>query len=728
MGAKESRSDRPCEVLEAAGPDFSSREEDSTLSDTEVDCEARLHARGRLPQHEQAVLNRADEFQKRYGSDDPEGAAAVQKLIDLLSNRLETAASSKAPSASYAGSDCPRLGSQLSAFTAPAILRNSGAFVHGTKFKHFMAIMEEGLKASMSDIFMIDEIRSDGRVPGLSDPPEVLILIDEEKARREGMAFDYDPTEGTWRTKGIDGVIRPWFFQRVVDQRPNSRGNVLFQSKDDPLMGIAMRRPPKRLLHATYWENLHGILREGIMPAKNPMSETRRAFGDLLRGAENQVYTVEPSRARAEASRKASKEARDVHYALDIVGLDRPADALITIDTQRAMELGLELEVVQSSDREEVVFIKGQVPPECIVGVEPNQPIDLPPHLMAKIVDPKCFEEVPVIDISRDEREVITQLKYACEVVGFMQIVGHGISTELQEKHMRLQRAFFNLPAEAKLELLTDEESPVRGYFGKGGENLDGVLGERVDGTVPKKAVVDNKEGLDTNGVSWSKPVGGYVAHIFGLPSRLPSEEVLPGFRAVLEEYQDAMFKLSKRLLQLMAIVVGLPRDFFEDHLTNAVATHRLLHYWPIKDFDREIGVGPHTDYGLLTILKQDSVGGLQVLNARDMYWVHAVPVEDAFVVNIGDMLARWTGHRFKSTVHRVVNVSPEERFSVPFFLEPNLDTVIVPGGLCAGPGGPASEEALLAETILDRFYTATGMLQEEHRQAYLKRAPAPAA
>merc|ERR1712083_996067 len=120
-----------------------------------------------------------------------------------------------------------------------------------------------------------------------------------------------------------------------------------------------------------------------------------------------------------------------------------------------------------------------------------------------------------------------------------------------------------------------------------------------------------------------------------------------------MQEYSHHVFQLAKRLLSLLAVVLGSP-DFFDKHLTDPVATHRLLHYWPIRDFTKEIGVGEHTDYGLLTILRQDCVGGLQVLNAKDSKWVHCCPIDNAFVVNLGDMVCRWTAHRFKSTVHRV--------------------------------------------------------------------------
>jgi len=237
----------------------------------------------------------------------------------------------------------------------------------------------------------------------------------------------------------------------------------------------------------------------------------------------------------------------------------------------------------------------------------------------------------------------------------------------------------------------------VRGYFGVGGEDLDRVLNEEVDAAdgqkVQKQSRKDKKESLDTNGVPWSRPSGGSVARMFGHPSVLPEENELPGFRAAMEEYAAEMFRLSKRLLSIMARVLGHPADFFDQYLTAPVATHRLLHYWPIEDFKSEIGVGEHTDYGLLTVLAQDAVGGLQVLNAKDGQWVHCIPIPNAFVVNLGDMLARWTNHTFKSTIHRVVVTSRNERFSVPYFLEPNMDARIALGGILptgAAPAAPA--------------------------------------
>jgi len=316
-----------------------------------------------------------------------------------------------------------------------------------------------------------------------------------------------------------------------------------------------------------------------------------------------------------------------------------------------------------------------------------------------------------------DDNMLIQQFRYACTEVGFMQITNHGVSLELQQRLSKYQKAFFDLPAEAKAKLGVGPESPVRGYFGKGEENCDNLLLLKGDGK-PKKTVRDNKEGLDFKGVPSAKhPTDSFIGWMFDVADRLPAEE-LPGFKETLDEYRREVFALAKRLLRYMALVVNQPEDFFEEHLTNPIATQRLLHYWPLKDFDTEIGIGEHTDYGLLTILMQDDVGGLQVLNAKDMAWVHVPPLEGAFVLNVGDMLARWTGNYFKSTVHRVVNVAPVHRYSVPFFLETNLESVIKPGGIWQGPLVNEIKARTCEETI-DMYYTKSGMIKDEYRQAF---------
>jgi len=600
-----------------------------------------------------------------------------------------------------------------------ALKVTKGAFVHGTKLANFSSILEHGLKAAISKIFMVEELRGDGCVPGLPTPPELLIFIDEDKARAAGIYFDYDELTDTWQTEGIQGVLRPWFFQKVVDNRPDTRGAVLFQSKDDPVMQSVVEHPPRHVVHGTYYSNLEGIMREGILPGHNPLSKRRGPFSQLLRDAEGVVHCVEPMLAQRETSlmRDGAQIVQDSSETqIDIVGMDEMnAEALVVIDMKRALQHGLQ--IVQSDEREEHYFIKGRVPKEAIIGVQPNKRVELPPHLEAKIVDPKSFADVPIIDLSQDDAIIVEQLRYACTVVGFMQIVGHGVSEELEERHMRMVRAFFSLPPQKKDNLRVDGRSPVRGFYYKGGENLDKVVADNSAAQETRR-VTDNKEGLDLNGVPWvDQPHESYLGRVFGAVHGIPGDDLISGFANTVQEYQQALFKLAMKILRLFALVLEKDPDFFVQYMSTPVCTHRMLHYWPLRDFNKEIGTGEHTDYGLITILKQDNTGGLQVLNAADRQWVHATPVPGAYVVNIGDMMARWTGHYFKSTVHRVVNCSPEDRYSSPYFVEPNMDTRVTPGGLWPGP--LQDEPDMTCEEFLDFYYTQSGMLKAEERQAF---------
>merc|ERR1740138_1980724 len=167
---------------------------------------------------------------------------------------------------------------------------------------------------------------------------------------------------------------------------------------------------------------------------------------------------------------------------------------------------------------DDIVPVKLQSPP--------IEHATIPDSLKAKIVDPKSFEQIPIIDMSADDATIIEQLRYACEVVGFMQVVGHGVPCTLLQKHAEFHRRFFALPNATKESLLLNDECPVRGYFGRGGEDLDNVLGKQVDAAGKKKIAQqtrkDHKEALDMNAVPWSKPDGGSVAQMFGMPSRLP--------------------------------------------------------------------------------------------------------------------------------------------------------------------------------------------------------------
>ena len=152
-----------------------------------------------------------------------------------------------------------------------------------------------------------------------------------------------------------------------------------------------------------------------------------------------------------------------------------------------------------------------------------------------------------------------------------------------------------------------------------------------------------------------------------------------PDLRSTVLEYLDALTAVGQRLAEILARTMGLDRAWFDDPLI----LFRIFHY-PPDPSPGEWGVGEHTDYGILTLLRQDDAGGLEV-RAADGSWIDAPPVPDSFVCNLGDMLERMTGGAYRSTPHRVRNTSGVSRLSFPFFFDPGWDVVIADDGSTYG-------------------------------------------
>lgn len=164
----------------------------------------------------------------------------------------------------------------------------------------------------------------------------------------------------------------------------------------------------------------------------------------------------------------------------------------------------------------------------------------------------------------------------------------------------------------------------------------------------------------------------------------------LPGFREAVEAYETAMRAFCLRLLRPLALALGLPRDWFAPHFRQPTTFLRLLHYPPqARDApDDAYGSAPHTDYGFITILCQDSQGGLEV-RRRDGTWLAAPPIPGTWVVNVADMLARWTNGRWQSTPHRVKNLSGGDRYSCPYFFDMAMDSIVEVLPTCAARQTP---------------------------------------
>jgi len=289
------------------------------------------------------------------------------------------------------------------------------------------------------------------------------------------------------------------------------------------------------------------------------------------------------------------------------------------------------------------------------------------------------FQEIPVIDVGPlvaggNPDPVVDALRQAAETIGFVYVRNHGVPLALRTAMLAEAERFFALPSEVKNAVHIRNSTVHRGYFPLFEENTDPDL------------TADLKEGFDIG-----RDLGPGAAEVRqGLPLHGPNQwpRDLPGFRETAEAYFAAMHCLADALLRGFARALDLDPGFFADKTDRPLAALRLLHYPPQKGYveARTMGCGAHTDYGCLTILAQDDNGGLQVRNAAGE-WIAAPPIPDTFVINFGDQMARWTNGRFQATPHRVINVSGRERYSMPFFFDPNWEAMIeaLPGTVPAG-------------------------------------------
>jgi isopenicillin N synthase-like dioxygenase len=283
---------------------------------------------------------------------------------------------------------------------------------------------------------------------------------------------------------------------------------------------------------------------------------------------------------------------------------------------------------------------------------------------------------LPVIDVAplvaRDPGraaldEVARRIAAACRQDGFFYAVGHGVDPALRARLEDLARAFFARPDDAKRAIAMARGGRAwRGWFPVGGELTSGVP-DRKEGLY-----FGEELGRDDPRVRAGTPLHG--------PNLFPGG--LPGFREAVLGWMAEMTRLAQAITGGIALSLGLPRSHFADGLTaEPLVLFRIFHYPPVPHGEAESdgawGVGEHTDYGLLTILAQDDSGGLEV--RRGSRWIDAPPVDGAFVCNIGDMLDRLTGGWFRSTPHRVRNVSGQDRLSFPLFFDPDFAAEIKP-------------------------------------------------
>ncbi|MDG5499158.1 2-oxoglutarate and iron-dependent oxygenase domain-containing protein [Marinobacter sp. BGYM27] len=264
---------------------------------------------------------------------------------------------------------------------------------------------------------------------------------------------------------------------------------------------------------------------------------------------------------------------------------------------------------------------------------------------------------MPLQTSDADSRQLLADsLRDTCLNTGFFYISDHGISDELIGEVFAASRRFFSLPETDKMKVDKAHSPANRGYESLRGQTLE-------PGSPP-----DLKEGFYIGEDIAEGDPRLSQGHFNQGMNQWPEGQ--PEFREVMTRYYQLMTALSTRIMNALALSLGLKEDYFADFCHEAQATLRLLHYppQPRKPAPGEKGCGAHTDFGGITILLLDDNPGLQVWDRSAERWLDVNPIPGTFVVNLGDMIARWTNDRYHSTVHRVVNISGKERYSVPFF------------------------------------------------------------
>ena len=294
---------------------------------------------------------------------------------------------------------------------------------------------------------------------------------------------------------------------------------------------------------------------------------------------------------------------------------------------------------------------------------------------------------IPIIDLasfrssSSEAERIGAALDRACCEFGFFYVTGHGINPALSERLMTLAREFFALPIERKLSIAMEHGGRAwRGYFPVDGELTSG-RSDRKEGIY-----FGTELGPDDRRVQSGLPLHGMNLY-----------PTVPGFRDALIAYIDTVTALGQTILSGIAIGLGLGRDYFLERYTrDPTVLFRIFNYPPATESPDALGVGEHTDYGLLTLLRQDDVGGLEIWH-RDR-WLPAPPLPDSFVCNVGDMLERLTASRYVSALHRVRNLSKQDRIAMPLFLDPGFDAVLEPIEL------PVPEASIVAQNRRARW------------------------
>ncbi|HEX9466568.1 MAG TPA: 2-oxoglutarate and iron-dependent oxygenase domain-containing protein [Alphaproteobacteria bacterium] len=308
---------------------------------------------------------------------------------------------------------------------------------------------------------------------------------------------------------------------------------------------------------------------------------------------------------------------------------------------------------------------------------------------------PATRDEVPVLDLTPLNRgETLSglarELRRACETIGFFYIANHGVPQAVVDNVFDATRRYFALPLADRMKLRIDERF-LRGFMPQGINQHPGYAADLKESF---EFALDLP--LDDPDV-----VAGLALHG---PNRWPPE--YPWLRQAAEAYFDATMALGKRLLRVFAVSLDLEEGFFLQFCKKPMVQSRLFHYPPqppVLD-EKAFGVAPHSDYGMVTLLTQDPIGGLE-LRKRDGEWIGAPFIDGTFVINLGDMFKVWTNDLYVSNLHRVVNRTGKERYSIPTFFNLDYDTPVACLPSCQSADNPPKYKPIKSgDYLVSRF------------------------
>ena len=299
---------------------------------------------------------------------------------------------------------------------------------------------------------------------------------------------------------------------------------------------------------------------------------------------------------------------------------------------------------------------------------------------------------LPVIDLSpfmsggtlEERYRIARELRAACIDIGFFYVTGHGFSLNELDAVLSEGRGFFALPLDEKMKVLS-RNVDMPGFVRTGG----------IDPEKNRGKVVDIKERFSLTRALMPGEQARPDSRIGR--SQWPAREKLPGFETTIKDYIARLGAVSVALNHAFALSLDLPEDYFDALYRRPDMTLTFNFYPPVDPAtltSTQWSFSPHADYTAFTVLLQDSSGGLQACNAAGG-WIDVTPKEGTFVVNVGNLLERWTNDLYASTLHRALHVGNDPRISAAFFVYPDAATIVRCIETCQGPGNPARYEAV---------------------------------